>query len=63
MNPYQKLLDDPVRLNADEHTAECLTGMGIPWSSDNPGERNGLGRDERKALFPQRTERRKEHGQ
>lgn len=60
MNPYQKLLDDPVRLNADEHTAECLTGMGIPWSSNHPGVWNGLGWDEREALFPQRANRKKE---
>ena len=35
-NPYVHLLDDLVRLNADEHTEECAQGGGIPWSSDNP---------------------------
>ena len=36
MNPYRHLLDDPVRLEGDEHTGECLSGMGIPWHQSPP---------------------------
>lgn len=32
MNPYHQLLDSPVVINGNEHTAECNAGMGIPWS-------------------------------
>lgn len=46
MNPYLNLLDDPVRLEAAEHTGEVLSGGGVPWGSDpprfSPPARNGL---------------------
>jgi hypothetical protein len=36
MNPYLSALDNPMKLDQNEHQSECAAGMAIPYKSIPP---------------------------
>jgi hypothetical protein len=48
-NPYQRVLDDPIRLDQDEHISECAAGMAIAYASIPPYARMATEADVRRA--------------